>query len=48
MATEPNPLVALNRLRRDASEEAIAEAVICAVPTAGLSAWVIGATAMDA
>ena len=31
-----------------ASEEAIAEAVICAVPTAGLSAWVIGATAMDA
>jgi alkylhydroperoxidase/carboxymuconolactone decarboxylase family protein YurZ len=31
-----------------ASEEAVAEAVICAVPTAGLSAWVIGATAMDA
>lgn len=31
-----------------ASEEALAEAVICAVPTAGLSAWVIGATAMDA
>lgn len=30
-----------------ATEEAIAEAVICAVPTAGLSAWVIGATAMD-
>ncbi len=31
-----------------ASEEAVAEAVICAVPTAGLSAWVVGATAMDA
>ena len=31
-----------------ASEEAVAEAVISAVPTAGLSAWVIGATAMDA
>lgn len=31
-----------------ASEEAIAEAVICAIPTAGLSAWVVGATAMDA
>ncbi len=31
-----------------ASEEAIAEAVICAIPTSGLSAWVIGATAMDA
>jgi len=31
-----------------ANEEAVAEAVICAVPTAGLSAWVIGATAMDA
>ena len=31
-----------------ASEEAVAEAVICAVPTARLSAWVIGATAMDA
>ena len=30
-----------------ASEEAVAEAIICAVPTAGLSAWVIGATAMD-
>ena len=30
-----------------ASEEAVAEAVICAVPAAGLSAWVIGATAMD-
>lgn len=31
-----------------ASEAAIAEAIICAVPTAGLSAWVVGATAMDA
>lgn len=31
-----------------ASEEAVAEAVICAVPAAGLSAWVVGATAMDA
>lgn len=29
-----------------ASEEAVAEAVICAVPIAGLSAWVVGATAM--
>lgn len=31
-----------------ASETAIAEAVLCAVPTSGLSAWVVGATAMDA
>ncbi|TAK99464.1 MAG: carboxymuconolactone decarboxylase family protein [Rhodospirillaceae bacterium] len=31
-----------------ASEAAIAEAVLCAVPTSGLSAWVVGATAMDA
>lgn len=31
-----------------ASEQAIAEAVICAVPTSGLSAWVVGATSMDA
>jgi alkylhydroperoxidase/carboxymuconolactone decarboxylase family protein YurZ len=31
-----------------ASEEAVAEAVICAVPTSGLSAWVVGATSMDA
>ncbi|MEE4453594.1 carboxymuconolactone decarboxylase family protein [Novosphingobium resinovorum] len=31
-----------------ASEKAVAEAVICAVPTGGLSAWVIGAGAMDA
>lgn len=31
-----------------ASEAAVAEAIICAVPTAGLSAWVVGATAMDA
>lgn len=30
------------------SEAAIAEAIICAVPTSGLSAWVVGATAMDA
>lgn len=34
--------------RAGASEEQIAEAVLCAVPVAGLSAWVIGATAMDA
>ena len=31
-----------------ASEAAVAEAVLCAVPTSGLSAWVVGATAMDA
>ncbi|CCA92189.1 MULTISPECIES: carboxymuconolactone decarboxylase family protein [unclassified Novosphingobium] len=41
--------VHMNGARRaGASEEAIAEAVICAVPTSGLSAWVVGATAMDA
>lgn len=34
--------------RAGASEEAIAEAVICAIPSSGLSAWVVGATAMDA
>lgn len=33
--------------RAGASEAEIAEAVLCAVPTSGLSAWVIGATAMD-
>ena len=31
-----------------ASEGEVAEAVLCAVPVAGLSAWVVGATAMDA
>jgi alkylhydroperoxidase/carboxymuconolactone decarboxylase family protein YurZ len=31
-----------------ASEHEVAEAVLCAVPTSGLSAWVVGATAMDA
>lgn len=31
-----------------ASETEIAEAVLCAVPVSGLSAWVVGATAMDA
>lgn len=34
--------------RAGASETEIAEAVLCAVPVAGLSAWVVGATAMDA
>lgn len=34
--------------RAGASEAAIAEAVLCAIPTSGLSAWVVGATAMDA
>jgi len=34
--------------RAGASEAEIAEAVLCAVPVAGLSAWVVGATAMDA
>lgn len=34
--------------RAGASEAQIAEAVLCAVPVAGLSAWVVGATAMDA
>jgi alkylhydroperoxidase/carboxymuconolactone decarboxylase family protein YurZ len=33
--------------RAGATEAQIAEAVICAVPVAGLSAWVVGATAMD-
>lgn len=32
--------------RAGASEVEIAEAVLCAVPVAGLSAWVVGATAM--
>ena len=32
--------------RAGASEAEIAEAVLCAVPVAGLSAWVVGATAM--
>jgi alkylhydroperoxidase/carboxymuconolactone decarboxylase family protein YurZ len=31
-----------------ASEQEICEAIICAVPTSGLSAWVVGATAMEA
>lgn len=31
-----------------ATEAQIAEAILCAVPVAGLSAWVIGATAMEA
>jgi alkylhydroperoxidase/carboxymuconolactone decarboxylase family protein YurZ len=34
--------------RAGASEAEIAEAVLCAVPVAGLSAWVVGATSMDA
>jgi alkylhydroperoxidase/carboxymuconolactone decarboxylase family protein YurZ len=34
--------------RVGASEAEVAEAVLCAVPVAGLSAWVVGATAMDA
>jgi alkylhydroperoxidase/carboxymuconolactone decarboxylase family protein YurZ len=33
--------------RAGASEAEVAEAVLCAVPVAGLSAWVISATAMD-
>lgn len=33
--------------RAGATEVAVAEAVICAVPVAGLSAWVVGATQMD-
>ncbi|MET1082322.1 MAG: carboxymuconolactone decarboxylase family protein [Burkholderiales bacterium] len=33
--------------RAGASEAEIAEAVLCAVPVAGLSAWVVGATSMD-
>jgi alkylhydroperoxidase/carboxymuconolactone decarboxylase family protein YurZ len=33
--------------RAGASEGEIAEAVLCAVPVAGLSAWVVGATSMD-
>lgn len=34
--------------RAGATETEVAEAVLCAVPTSGLSAWVVGATAMDA
>jgi len=34
--------------RAGATEAEVAEAVLCAVPVAGLSAWVVGATAMDA
>lgn len=33
--------------RAGASEAEIAEAVLCAVPVAGLSAWVVGATSME-
>jgi alkylhydroperoxidase/carboxymuconolactone decarboxylase family protein YurZ len=33
--------------RAGASEAQVAEAVLCAVPVAGLSAWVVGATAMQ-
>jgi alkylhydroperoxidase/carboxymuconolactone decarboxylase family protein YurZ len=33
--------------RVGATEEQVAEAVLCAVPVAGLSAWVVGATAMQ-
>ena len=33
--------------RAGASEAEVAEAVLCAVPVAGLSAWVVGATAME-
>jgi alkylhydroperoxidase/carboxymuconolactone decarboxylase family protein YurZ len=41
--------VHMNGARRaGASEPEVAEAVLCAVPVAGLSAWVVGATAMDA
>lgn len=40
--------VHMNGARRaGASEVAVAEAVVCAVPVAGLSAWVVGATQMD-
>jgi len=34
--------------RVGASETEVAEAILCAVPVAGLSAWVVGATAMEA
>lgn len=34
--------------RAGATEAQIAEAVLCAVPVAGLSAWVVGATSMEA
>nr|WP_314443499.1 carboxymuconolactone decarboxylase family protein [uncultured Sphingomonas sp.] len=33
--------------RAGATEQEVAEAVLCAVPVAGLSAWVVGATAME-
>ncbi len=33
--------------RAGATEAQVAEAVLCAVPVAGLSAWVVGATAMQ-
>ena len=45
----PRPLFALLIApSAGASEAEVAEAVLCAVPVAGLSAWVVGATAMDA
>lgn len=51
LAADYAPLasVHMNGARRaGASEAEVAEAVLCAVPVAGLSAWVVGANAMDA
>lgn len=51
LAADYSPLAAVHMRgarKAGASEAEIAEAVLCAVPTSGLSAWVSGAAAMDA
>jgi alkylhydroperoxidase/carboxymuconolactone decarboxylase family protein YurZ len=51
LAADYSPLasVHINGARTaGASETEICEAILCAVPTSGLSAWVTGANAMDA
>jgi 4-carboxymuconolactone decarboxylase len=51
LAADYSPLAAVHMRgarKVGASEAEIAEAVLCAVPTSGLSAWVVGAGAMDA
>jgi len=51
LAADYSPLAAVHikgARTAGASEEEIAEAIVCTVTTSGLSAWVCGATAMDA
>lgn len=51
LAADYSPLAAVHikgARTAGATEQEIAEAIVCAVPTSGLSAWVCGATAMDA